>query len=165
MRRVAERIARDTKENLLTERKPVHDTTPLMLARNFRNSLLHNSIATTDINPIPTTSDPIAKSFELKLKNAQCPTPLKEVGTNLSNKRSESKERVEQIGRMMYERSIEKINSKNKWIKMQQELQKQVEDEECTFEPTFISSRRNRTYLTITSDDFETIESKNNLAD
>jgi len=44
---------------------------------------------------------------------------------------------------------------------MQQELQKQVEDEECTFEPTFISSRKNKNGLTISYDDFtdETIES------
>jgi len=61
----------------------------------------------------------------------------------------------------MYERSIEKINSKNRWIKMQQELQKQIEDEECTFEPKFISSRKNKNDLTISHDDFtdETIES------
>ena len=44
---------------------------------------------------------------------------------------------------------------------MQQELQKQIEDEECTFEPKFISSRKNKNDLTISHDDFtdETIES------
>jgi len=119
IRRIAERIARDTsqKENLTlsAERDPAritqsNVTTPLMSARNFRNSLLFSITPTTEINLHAACyncrSNSQTKSCERK-GNCNKPNdymPLKELKNqpNQSKKYSKSKERVEKIGRKMH---------------------------------------------------------------